>query len=291
MKNLVERARRSESLLFIEDEAPHAKQDQGLLDRAKEVWNEHYWKIIIGFIVLAIVYFFIIRTGALTGAVMALNQKLDRLYQTHPGTVVLVLFLLVVSVECFCYFSHAAMCILVASILKNFWLSVFVLISSSLTGSALIFYLSHLFCREWILRKLEKNDFFQVLQEESHHSPYRTAFLTRLLFIPAGVKDYILTTIDNPAQSFFLSGFVVHLFYIVESCLVADQFEEIKDMFGHEKSWSQKTGIEKFSFIMVMSVLIFTIIFLVVLGKWATKRIKDRKMEMEIEMVNMRAQL
>ena len=286
---MTERARRSESLLFIEDEPPRDKQGQGYVDRAKEIWNEHYWKIIIGIIVLAVVYFLIIRTGALTGAVMALNHKLDRMYQTHPVTVVIVLFLLVVSVECFCYFSHAAMCILVASILKNFWLSVFVLITSSLVGSALIFYLSHLFCRDWILRKLEKNDFFQVLQEESHHSPYKTAFLTRLLFIPAGVKDYILTTIDNPAESFFLSGFVVHLFYIVESCLVAEQFKEIQDMFGHDKGWSQKTGIEKFSFIMVMSVLIFTVIFIVVLGKWATKRISERKREME--MIEMREQI
>ena len=291
MKNLERPPRKSESLLFIEDEENRNPPQTTLLAQAKQIWNDHSWKIIIGLIAFSLLYFLFIRSGILTHAIISLNTSLNHLYQTHSFFVICVLYILVVTVVCFCYFSHAAICILVASILKNFWLSVFLLITSSMTGSALIFYLSQFVCKEWIIKKLEKNDFFQVLKEESHHHPYKTAFLTRLLFIPAGVKDYILTTIDNPMESFFVSGTAVHLFYIIESCLVAEQFQEIREMFGHEKSWEQKTGIEKFSFIMVMSVLIFTIVFLVVLGKWATKRIKERKIELEFEMVNLKGQI
>ncbi len=287
MSLLEQKPQKSQPLILAEDDGTSAP-DQTYLERIKNTWNDHSWKIIIGAIVVVILYFLLIRSGVFVHLIMALNSKLNSLYDTHPFFVICVLFVLMVSVVCFCYFSHAAMCILVASILKNFWLSVFFLLISSVAGSAVIFYVSHLICRNWILRKLEKNDFFQVLQEESHTAPYKTAFLARLLFIPAGMKDYILTVIDNPAGSFFVSSAAVHLFYIIESCLVAEQFKEIRDMFGEGKSWDQKSAIEKFSFIMVMFVLVFTIVFIIVLGKWATQRIKDKKRQMSIELMNLK---
>jgi len=66
-----------------------------------------------------------------------------------------------------------------------------------------------------------------VLLEESNANPWRTAFITRLIFISAGLKDYILAVIGNPFCSFIVSSFFLHTFFTLESVLIATELQEI----------------------------------------------------------------
>lgn len=246
-------------------------------ETVKNIWEHYKIKIIIIIAVLVLVYLLLIKTGALGHVIRGIKITLEDLNENHAFLVFVILYLLVVVVVCTCIFSHAAVCMLVAGLMQNFWLSVFMLILSSMTGSVLIYFLSKPLCAEFILSKIENSDYYIVLKRESQVNPWTTAFGTRLLFIPAGIKDYILTMIDNPILPFFTSCFVVHLFYIAESCLIASQIAEYGG--EHSKSWSEKTTLEKIFSLMIWVIILFTVFFIIFLGNYVTKKIKEKQME------------
>ena len=76
-----------------------------------------------------------------------------------------------------------------------------------------------------------------ILEENKKH-PWLTAFFTRLIFISAGLKDYILAIILNPFPCFVISAFVLHAFYTAEAVLIASQFKELKSYLNDSKEWS-----------------------------------------------------
>ena len=253
------------------------KPEETYLEKIKIYWESHKLNIILVFAGIIVIYLVFIRTGLLSRLFHSIKHGLDELHKTRPFTVFILLYLLVVLVVCTMIFSHAAICMLVATVLNNFWLALFLLVSASMTGSVLIFFLSKPLCAELILSKIDKTDYYIVLKKESKLSPWITAFGTRLLFIPAGSKDYILTMIDNPMLPFFMSCLLVHLFYILESCLIAGQLNELGE--EHSKTWSEKTAVEKFFSLMIYFIIIFTIFLIVFLGKYVTNKINEKKLQ------------
>lgn len=73
---------------------------------------------------------------------------------------------------------------------------------------------------------------------ESLVHPWKTAFITRLIFLPAGLKDYILSLINNPFKSYTVSAVVLHGFFTFESVLIGLEFNEIEKFLEEKKSWS-----------------------------------------------------
>lgn len=264
-------------------ETPSVTPPETVRQKLLHFWTVHKIKIIVAIIVLILIYLLFVRTGFLTRLFRSVHDHLEHLKKEHPHLVLLLLFLIVVFVVCTMVFSHAAICMLVATILGNFSLSIFLLIFASMTGSALIYFLSKPLCARFILSKISQSDYYLVLQKESRVNPWSTAFGTRLLFIPAGSKDYILTMIDNPPIPYFVSCFCVHLFYIIESCLIAQQITEMGG--DNAKTWSQKTPLEKFFSVSILVIIIFTVGFIIFLGNYVTKKINEKKLEsQEIEM-------
>jgi len=262
---------------------PIESPPESISDKLLHIWTVHKTKILIGVLVIIVVYLLFIRTGFLSRLFHALHQKLDVLNQEHAFLVFVLLYFIVVLVTCTMIFSHAAICMLAATILENFGLSVFMLICASMTGSALIYFLSKPLCARFILSKISQSDYYLVLQKESQVNPWSTAFGTRFLFIPAGSKDYILTMIDNPPIPYFVSCFCIHMFYITESCLIAQQISEMGG--EHSKSWKEKSPLEKFFSVSILVIIVFTVVFIIFLGNYVTRKINEKKLEShEIEM-------
>ena len=114
--------------------------------------------------------------------------------------------------------------------LKNPFLAYFVLITSTLLGEALIYFLGQRCFGRFIQNSVRQSQVVQLLAKESHERPFRTALLTRFLLIPLGVKAYLLAFLGNRPESFFASGFVVHSVNIFKSCVVASQTLEIGEI-------------------------------------------------------------
>lgn len=238
----------------------------------------HYatWISVI-LIILSVVYFLLIKNHFLNSSVVALEDWLKQIYEKSPFQVYFIIYLIINCVIIFCIGSHSVFCVITALVIKNPFLAFLILFISSVSGDSIVFVISKKFLRNRLVSKFKSNEFFGVLLEESKNEPFKTAFLTRLLFIPAGIKNYILSAIDNKASSYFISGMSLHAFYIIESVLIAQELGEIEDLLNRGQHWSDKSTIEKISFIFVMCFVIFTVIFIFVLGAWARKKIINRK--------------
>lgn len=248
--------------------------------------NWTHWIIIGVIIVLAILafYFFFYRNGLFNRTIINLQTGLHNMYRDRPGLFVLVVYLIMNGIIASCLGFHTLLCILTASIIRNFWISFPLLLFCSVSGDFLAYLISKYTCKNWLLSKFSSNDLYNVLAEESLKEPYKTAFLTRFIFMPAGVKNYILSLIQNPFPSYFLSGLTLHAFYVGESCLIAQEISEISSIMGKKKGWAEKSAIEKFSFIVVLLLIVFTIVFIVFVGIWATRKIKEKRQSREMEM-------
>lgn len=102
--------------------------------------------------------------------------------------------------------------------------------------------------------------------EENKSHPWMTAFFTRVIFISAGLKDYILSLISNPFSSYFVSALFLHSFYIGEAVLIAEEFSQIENYINDNKSWSQKSQMEKISMISMLVFIILTFAIITLVG-------------------------
>ena len=230
-------------------------------------------------ICFTIIYKKLIKTHLLNQLIIKFEEYLRALYQQSPFHVFLLIFSIINFVLIFCLGSHSVFCVLTALVVKNPYVAFLILIISSISGDIIGFFVSKRFLRERIIQKFKQNDFFNVLLEESKNEPFKTAFLTRLLFIPAGIKNYILGAIDNKAVSYFSSGLLMHCFFIFESILVAQELTEIEQLLSKTQNWSEKSLVEKTSFILVLSFVFFTVLFIFAIGVWARKKILKRQMQ------------
>ncbi len=106
-----------------------------------------------------------------------------------------------------------------------------------------------------------------------------TSLLVRFLFITYGLKDYILILINNPLDTYFVSSLISNLLFSLEAILIIVQFSNIKDYIKRPESWSEKSTPEKALAGFFVFLLIFTFVFAFLLGKWITKKIKEKEEE------------
>ena len=143
--------------LLVADVVNEQPADESWTNTLLKFWEHNKKQIIIAVIAVLIAYLLLIRTGFLSWILHGLKHGLDSLYQTSPFTVYFLLSVIIVVVNCTMIFSHAAICMLCATILNNFWGSMFLLMFSSMIGCAVIFYLSRPLCAQFVLSKIDKS--------------------------------------------------------------------------------------------------------------------------------------
>jgi len=236
--------------------------------------------LVIGAITLTIivlVYVFFIRNGMLRDLGTKSHTLLKEEYEVDPIRFGITVYTIMVTIVVTCLGFHSLFCIIIASIINNFTISFPLLVFASVSGDFIAYMIARYTCKDWLYRKFKSNEFFLLLLEESKNSPYKTAFMTRFIFIPAGAKNYILSLIDNPLPSYVLSGLTLHCLFVLESCLIASELSEVENLLSKSQSWSEKSTIEKVSFFVVLGFIAFTIAFVVMLGIWATRKIKSKR--------------
>ena len=255
------------------------------VEAAKRSHSHNMTVLIITIVtVFGLLYCVAVETNFLSRVVVYLQVTLKSYYKHEPGTVLGIILVLLIVGYVFLLPLHTIINILSCLIIDNIAVSIVILTIYSLIAATVIFLLCKYVLRDFLLRMFSDNIFYSILLEESREGPYRTAFLTRFIFITAGLKEYILALIDNPYSSFIISGFFVHGFYVLEAVLIAQGISNIQEFLESKKTWAEKSGIEKFSFIMVLVLIVFTIVLMSVIGYYATKKVKERqKQDNELE--------
>ena len=180
-------------------------------------------------VAIVLIYMFLVRPGILKATIIDIETWLKRQYEVSPLSVYTLFYLTIVSFVVFCLGFKVIIFVTATLIFQNYLISFLFILFSQLSGDFTVFLVCSFWLRSYMLKKFRNNDFFLVLLEESKSQPYMTAFITRLLFIPNGMKNYILMAIDNSPPSYFLSALIFHSFYAAEAVIIATQIKQINE--------------------------------------------------------------
>ena len=237
------------------------------------------WKccIIFALVLVAIVliYIFFIRTGKIKAALQFIDENLKKLYRTHPyltysGILLLFLlnYLLLLPLRLIFFF-------ICCSIFPNYYIPFFYSLFCCLAGSSAVFVLASTGIRPWLLGKFGSHVVFKVLLRMAKESPWRTAFLTRMLFITQGIKEYFLALVGVSFCSHITSAAVLLLFYNFQMCLIHHELGEIAAFMNSESvPWKLKSPVEKFSTITSVLFIVFTIVFMAYISYRLTRLVQ-----------------
>lgn len=226
---------------------------------------------------LFVFYAYLVRSGVLKDLILNAESWLRGSWETHPALTLLTVYLVIQVLIVFCLGFKMIVFVVTAVVIQKTAISFPLLFLSCVSGDALVYLVCRYWLRKHIVAWFVASDFYIVLLEESKSEPFTTAFVTRFLFIPNGLKNYVLMAIDNSAKSYFLTGALFHFYFTIQALVIAAEFGQISDYYNSEKSWSQRTPAQQFTFIAFGAFLVFTIALAVYLGIWAKRRIDAKK--------------
>lgn len=236
-------------------------------------------KIAILAIIIVIAYFAFVRSGLLKRFIVVLYAKLSNLYKNHEVVFFVVFSILVFIMIVLLIPLKSLTCMVGILVIRNPIIS-FVLLHWTFTcASVFIYFISKMFLYDYIYSKVKHNDYFIVIKEQSIKHPWKTAFIARLLYIPTGLKDCILVMVDIPIKQYIISAIVIHAQYVAELIAVTYQLRNIHDMFGEEKSWRDKTKLEKCIFGLSFVLVAIMIGLMAFISYWAKKQVEKKRKE------------
>lgn len=229
-------------------------------------------------ILLAISYFTMIKTGFFKMFCMFIYDNLMSLYKNNPILTYLLIWVIEVVSLILILPLYSILTFIVCSIFKNFWVSYLYCLFCSLCGSSIIYFISNTKLKPCLIRRFDKNLLYSVLRNYCKEKPWKTAFLTRFLFIAAGVKEYILGLVDNPFLPFIVTAGCLHTMWILEVCFIHMEIGEISSFMDRGSTpWSKRSFTEKFWTVVGFLIIIFTVLFMIFLGYKAKKILKKEK--------------
>lgn len=244
--------------------------------------------LLISLTVLTI-YIVLIKTGLFIKILEFCFHKLQELYKEDPALFLLTVFfslflLMVLGLPC-----QTWICLFCTLIVKDNYFNFFFLTMTSFVSSLFIYIAGRRLLCDWLLVRVEDNAFYRVLRKESTKRPWRSAFLTRLVYLPTGLKEYILVLSNNPFKSFAVSSLIVHGIYIAELLMVCSEIEEVRELFKGGKKWGDKGIGEKVGFVFVLFLVGLTVALMGYLSYLTTKQVEKREkmMKEQASVINM----
>ena len=237
------------------------------------------YKVGLVLLILIISYLIIVKTEIIKKIVILIYLNLSDLFHYHKLTFFVVLWFTIFAMIVLILPFKVMTCFVGIFIINNHIISFLLLLWSCVCASIFIYIVARLFIYDYVYEKIKNNDYFTIIKKEAVEHPWRTSFITRVLYIPTGLKDYILVMVDCPFKPYIISSIIVYSKYILQMIAVAYQFRNIQDLFDEENSWEHKNRFQKFVF--VISILVFLIVMglITYLGYWATQEVKKKHKE------------
>ena len=275
--------------MSLNPESSQAEEMVLLIKRQRERKSSFsFIKLVIVIMILLILgtlfYFLFLKTGVFRSACLAFYSGLTGLYSGHPALTFAVLWVVEVLSLMLLLPFYSILTFIVCSLFKSFWLSYLFCLFCSLCGSSVIYLLCSTQLKPHLTERFSKNVLFDVLQKYSREQPWKTAFLTRFLFIAAGVKEYILALIDNPFWPFIGSACCLHSLWILEVCFIHLEVGEISSFMDRGSTpWADRSFTEKVYTVLGFLVIGFTVLFMAFLGLKAKTLVAREKEKGHLE--------
>lgn len=104
----------------------------------------------------------------------------------------------------------------------------------------------------------------------------KNTIMIRFLFIPSGLKQYLLSALCLPFFVFLISDMTASICYATEASMLGLQFRQFKEFFDNPKEWRDKSVFEKISFISTIVFVAATLVILFVMGRSVKRKLEGK---------------
>jgi hypothetical protein len=268
IQNLFEH-QNSENASFIRDD-PSKNSTKGLC--------KFLIIVLIVILIMVALYVLLVKTGIMDALIFFVNDKLVKLYKNGPFLTCFVILLIHIVNSLLCLPFRTILTFIVVSIIKNYWISFFFCLFCGLASSSILFLISSTRIKPYLLKKFSDSLLFKILLKFGKKSPWRTCFLTRLLYISSGIKDYFLALVDVPYLCFIVSAVVLQSLLILEIIFVHKEMGELRAFINKTNiSWSERSMSQKVSTVIIGCTLLFTTVFMLYMGFKITRLVEIEK--------------
>lgn len=116
--------------------------------------------------------------------------------------------------------------------------------------------------------------FYEMIRRTANQSAFVASIIIRGLYILDSLKNYTLIILDIPFFYYCLSSVLANSVYIMKNVLIGYQMTAINDLMSHRKNWGELDFTEKFFFVMVIVLIVFTFLVTGVFSFWARNKMK-----------------
>lgn len=171
--------------------------------------------------------------------------------------------------------------VLQAYFLHNFWIAFGVSLGGGYLASLSVYITVRTCCKKRMYKKMHGLIIYKMLIKETKKHPYRTGILFNFMFVPVSVKNYLIGLSELKFYHACVVFFPGHAILCAVCSMIGSKVNDLSEIFG-SKSFSKKSRGEKVQFIISMSLLLFTLIFLCMLF-FVIKRQYNRYQEAQIK--------
>lgn len=171
--------------------------------------------------------------------------------------------------------------ILQAFLIHDFLISFAIAFGGCYAGSLLVYLVTRSCCKKRMHRKLGSTLVYKILVKETKKSPYRSGILFNFLFVPVSLKNYLVGMSELQFHHSMVGFLPGHAIMNAVCAMIGAKVNDLSEVFG-SKNFSKKSRGEKLQFIISMSLLAFTMVFLATLF-CIIKRQYNRYQEEEIQ--------
>lgn len=239
-----------------------------------------YW-LLFGFIVVIFGVVLFLFRHKIDNLIKHLRHRLDVLYDEQPFFVGLLITLIVCGIQVFILPMHTLAISCGAYVFRNFAKSFAIFLMVTLLGSTIVYYAVKFFLKNYVNEKLKHNDIFFSIKAEMQESPWKLSIFARFLMIPNGLKDYILSILDENFLRYLTCSLIANSLFVLEGCLIGYGLRMF-DPLTPSPPWRIRPLKEKIITFFYVLFSVLAIVALVVVGSKATKLIMNpRKADQE----------
>lgn len=248
-------------------------------------WKNYRFVLSVIAVFLVALYFHSIYPNFFTNSFNCLYKFLNNLNSDHPYTVMLIMaVILIINLFLILPFTFPIY-IIICFVIDDMMTSFFFIFSIKMIISISIYGLTHLLIYDYVEKKFSKNKVFKLIKTENEHSPWKIGFLTRLMAIPVGLKDYVLSLLGRSFDIYIVCSFVEGIFSIFQVVLIASDIKEINDFLQNKDHLHKQSLMSKiFSFIQIIMVAVSVGVFMVISWKVNEKIKIEEQNESDIEL-------
>ena len=169
---------------------------------------------------------------------------------------------------------QSTLAVLIAIILGNFIHCVIIIVSTSLLASVISYIISTKCCADRLKRAYKDKPLFKLILEEGKISPYRTAFLVRILFVPLAFKDYLLPLSGMGFLPYFSMAIPFAVLFAVIFTFIGIQLRMPEDLLN-PRDFGNQTSAEKFNSIFTYFVFFISFVIVVSIGCLTRYKLKE----------------